>query len=560
MHKTILRLPDGRELSSGSIGHSAVCGITLTQCVNAGTELTIGSVCAGLLECSLLCPAEESPVQAGDEIALYRETERGERQFLGLFTAEKPNRVSRNKLKFVAYDRVSRLDQDVSRWLQELEGWPYSLWELAQMVCDRCRVPLRETVLPNGGLPVAPLTGEGITGRRLLQWIGQCTGRFCRANEAGELEFAWYAPSQVRITDQTVTEATASFQDTQLALEGTGLGLCFDRQGNVALEGEALSAQEQAENVTLTLPDAGERICCLSGSLQYSDYLVAPVTQVRICQSSQDVGTVWPETAGENPNCYVLSDNPILTAMDTANRKAVLKALYEQLCTVCYTPCQVSVPAGTAVRAGEIVTVEAAGGSFPVYVMSRVQSGQRDTVKCTGSRRRDSTAAVNQVSVQSLNGKVLNLRTEVDGIQAENRDLAGKMASLRLNVDGITATVESQKENMGVLRQEVTRLEQDATGLKLSVEKVRTDGASQVRTEKGFTFDDQGLRIRQTGSEMENRLDEQGMYVTRFGQTILQADSNGVTARDVTVRNYLIAGGHARLEEYETNRTACFWI
>ena len=67
---------------------------------------------------------------------------------------------------------------------------------------------------------------------------------------------------------------------------------------------------------------------------------------------------------------------------------------------------------------------------------------------------------------------------------------------------------------------------------------------------------------------MENRLDEMGMYVVRGAGTdnetpMLQADAYGVIATDVTVRNYLVIGDHARIEDYtdgtDHKRTACYF-
>ena len=76
----------------------------------------------------------------------------------------------------------------------------------------------------------------------------------------------------------------------------------------------------------------------------------------------------------------------------------------------------------------------------------------------------------------------------------------------------------------------------------------------------GYTFDDEGLHIAKSGEQMENRLDNTGMYVTRAEETILQANDAGVVATDVKVRNYLIVGTHARFEDYPEQRTACFWL
>ena len=58
---------------------------------------------------------------------------------------------------------------------------------------------------------------------------------------------------------------------------------------------------------------------------------------------------------------------------------------------------------------------------------------------------------------------------------------------------------------------------------------------------------------------MENTLDHTGMYVRRGNKVLLQANHKGVEAADVTVRNYLIVGDHARFEDYGGG-TGCFWI
>ena len=88
---------------------------------------------------------------------------------------------------------------------------------------------------------------------------------------------------------------------------------------------------------------------------------------------------------------------------------------------------------------------------------------------------------------------------------------------------------------------------------------IREQGVSKVQTGMGYTFDDEGLKIARTGQQIENLLDNTGMYVTRSGDVILQANADGVAASDVAVHNYLIVGS-SRLESYETGRTACFYI
>ena len=80
-------------------------------------------------------------------------------------------------------------------------------------------------------------------------------------------------------------------------------------------------------------------------------------------------------------------------------------------------------------------------------------------------------------------------------------------------------------------------------------------------TTTGFTFDESGLKVEKTGSDLQNRIDQSGMQVLRGSQQVLlRADVNGVLASDVQVHNYLIVGDHARFEDYAGNRTACYYI
>ena len=92
-------------------------------------------------------------------------------------------------------------------------------------------------------------------------------------------------------------------------------------------------------------------------------------------------------------------------------------------------------------------------------------------------------------------------------------------------------------------------------------------GVQRVKTSTGYLFDKNGLRISQTGSDITNLITNMGMYVKRgHGDTevtMLQADSGGVNATDLTANNYLIIGKHARFEDYgdDSNpRTGCFYI
>ncbi|MBR4108723.1 MAG: hypothetical protein IKK41_00135 [Oscillospiraceae bacterium] len=828
MIRNLLVLPSGEELFSGQAGENAICDVTVTRCVNTEDELMPGAVCAGMLEASVIA---EKPlnVAAGEEVTLYTVSDTGARRKEGIFIAEKPVWESANRYKLTAYDRISRLDKDLTGWLANLSGWPYGLLDFAGMVCAECGLELITQEIPNGDYPVQAFSGEGVTGRQLISWVGQASCRFCRATPDGQMEFAWYEKtgktigsgekiiqagpdSTVILEDmrkgdqlQAISEIKHSlstknsvklFQkgknilDLQtvgiyhsnqspnirhkMTLTDTGFrldvtksssvpdrslwGFCLGTAEELAgktitasavfstsktgqyatpylsffgidtepvydprtvfasyiggcISGEsvqqlAFSGGADAKSVTYTVTgnetkkyiailftlgnpqknttsagdwaqwdniqveyadaatayapytcnefsrtvpavcggrlnwNTGEltvthgRISSYAGeivpdgwksstgklstgalvtypletpytvwltpqlifalegrnylwsnvdnttagfhqdyyflgSLSYEDYQTAPVEKVQIRRTDTDVGAVYPDDPGVT-NAYILSGNYLLTNGQAETLETVAQELYAQVKDIAYTPCRLEIPASAGVRAGDVVSVtDKNGKEITVYVMRHTRSGQRDTLECTGSPRRDSSTAVNNQSYKALSGKVLNLRTDVEGLKVENADAAGKVAGLMLSVDNIKSSVEKQQASVDGVNTAISQLQQTAGEISATVKSIQDNGVTKVTNEFGLTIDESAIEIHRNTSEMTNRLNEKGMYVVRNAGTerevaMLQADADGVIATDVKVNNYLIIGTHARFEDYndgsDSKRTACFYL
>lgn len=99
-----------------------------------------------------------------------------------------------------------------------------------------------------------------------------------------------------------------------------------------------------------------------------------------------------------------------------------------------------------------------------------------------------------------------------------------------------------------------------AEDLTLEINKVVEAGANKVQTTTGFRFDDEGLNISKTGSQMNTTITEDGMTVYRNGDAVLIANNEGVQAEDLKATTYLIIGENSRFEDYGRSRTGCFWI
>jgi hypothetical protein len=119
-------------------------------------------------------------------------------------------------------------------------------------------------------------------------------------------------------------------------------------------------------------------------------------------------------------------------------------------------------------------------------------------------------------------------------------------------------------------REKVDKVESDvksATTLMRDTEKlvfeVIENGVDKVETKTGYRLDHDGLTISKSGEEMENVIDNTGMYVNRGDENILTANHKGVDAVNLRAKTYLIIGegdGRSRFEDYGTNRTGCYWI
>lgn len=346
MIKYIIALPDGTEISSGPGTTNAIMSVSYTGITNEQTDLALGSVCSAFTDITLITPGGGLDVAAGSDFTLYRVYE-GVRTKVGLFTADKPVRRSANIYKITGFDRVSKLDKDLTDWISQLTGWPYSIGYLAQEVCAACGVSLATTSFPNSGFYVhRPSLSGGITGRQLMRWIAEIAGKFCVANSDGLLEFRWYEPSGITI-------------------EPTGPNFFY------------------------------------GGSLSYADYKVSKVDSVKIRLADTDSGALWPE--GESDNPYVITGNRLLMTNVTEDTKTVLSTILQGIADAQYTPCNVSVPADRNVQAGQIVNItDKNGKTISAYVMKVVYSGKKINVESTGYAKRNNSESLNFLNSQAL--------------------------------------------------------------------------------------------------------------------------------------------------------------
>lgn len=401
MLQPIFTLPSGTELKGGSPG-SAVKSLTLHTAVNSGQEFTIGSAFSDYIEAEIWAdPGSSLQITAGDALTYYRQDDAGSRTKVGVFYAEKPTRTKRNSYKVTAYDTMSKLDADFSGWLRANQAqFPKTIWQLVQLACQRAGVTLASSSLPiNGSYSVQAFYADDLTCRQIISWAAEAAGCYAHMNADGRLQFLTYTDkrSTAKITPDGASNSTAYYAD----------------------------------------------------SLSYEDYAVKAIEKVQIRQSDSDVGVIYPDSTTAT-NTYAVQGNLLLTTGTEANLKSVAQNLYNVLKNVTYTPCKVAVPSSSGLACGQIVHVkDARGREFDTYLMSATISSGKASFESVGSASRESSSAVNSQSYKNLTGKMLEIKTSVDGLEVKASDLTGKYTDLKATVDGLSSEVKKDTKITG---------------------------------------------------------------------------------------------------------------
>ncbi len=150
-----------------------------------------------------------------------------------------------------------------------------------------------------------------------------------------------------------------------------------------------------------------------------------------------------------------------------------------------------------------------------------------------------SSNELNKTSIGSLTVTTGQIRAEVNSVETMYDDLEDrtnkleKDISLKVGPEDVTIAIQTE--------------------LSTGVEKV-------VTSDKKYKFDDTGLDISTSTSNISTKITEDGMIVKRKNEEVLIANNDGVIAEDLHAKTYLTIGNNSEFKDWNENRTACFWI
>lgn len=174
-------------------------------------------------------------------------------------------------------------------------------------------------------------------------------------------------------------------------------------------------------------------------------------------------------------------------------------------------------------------------------------------------------AVLSQTSakVDKINDEITLMASEIGINKAD-------ISSLKINTESINATVQSTKNNVEStfegIASDIETLTQrvdstiTAEAVEYKIQNALSKGTTEVTTTTGFVFDENGLTVAKSSSEMTTQITEDGMKVYKNNTPMLTANNEGVEAINLFASTFLVVGRNSRFEDYETNRTGCFWI
>ena len=216
------------------------------------------------------------------------------------------------------------------------------------------------------------------------------------------------------------------------------------------------------------------------------------------------------------------------------------------------------------------------------YVDEQIEQVKSDSNGYTDVKIEETTTLINnkvaqiQVTTDGITQRVENeekktveIESDIAELNTTTSAIESSVSELQLTDSSIAASVESLRENtktsLDGVNNELSSISKrvetamTAEQVEIKISETLANGVDSVTTTTGFTFNDEGLHISKSTSEMESLLDETGLTVSRRGTTMLQATSDGVDARNLTAQEYLRIE-NIRFEKYGRNRMGCFWI
>lgn len=441
----------------------------------------------------------------------------------------------KDEIKVIGYDRMIRFMKTFKQLELQLT-YPCKILKLVQRICEVCGVELYSTDFYNADLDVTEdfFTAQELTYRDVLEKIAQAT-----------LTTAFIEDNKLNLykVDNEVTEKLDKSYLTDLTIKekfGPVNALVLGR-GDVEDNIEEIDEKSIEQNGRCEIRfDENEFI-----EFQREKVIKGMFKQIKGIEyysfEASDVGVMWLKPCA----CIELGDK----------EDNLYKAYY--------------LKANITINTGISSNIEA---ELPEQTNTEYKVTTKEEKKTLKVER---LAKKNEGLIQDL--------------AVETKEQSQKLTKHEQDIDKITNTVSTNTTNINNNYQEIINKlgdkaqKDDVISLENKVETIQNDteyaikvsediqvnGVSKIKTETGYTFDNDGLKIEKTNAKTKSKFNEAGLeindamgsseesllyagYDEEIGETI-------VKSKNMVVGKYLTVGTYSRTEDYEEG-TGVFWI
>lgn len=279
-----------------------------------------------------------------------------------------------------------------------------------------------------------------------------------------------------------------------------------------------------------------------------------PINSVVLARTPQE-DNVYKSDPKAEKLCELKIENNRL--MDS-HRDYFINNLYESLKGLQYTALEAETFGVGVLNLGDVITVEREDGRrYKTVVLSdelEITQGVSEkiavSIPTTTSTDYSAAESADKQLLKAVELKVNKQNNTISSIVSDVKTLENSVETIGQSVKTITTTTEQITEITTHYRDNYY------------------NGVKKVDTTTGFVMDEDGFHVKKTEGKTESLLDDTGLKVTDASskERILFAgyDKNTgesvVETKNLHSQKYLTMGTNARFEDFEDNRTACFYV
>lgn len=353
--------------------------------------------------------------------------------------------IKQSDLRFkdiTAYDAMKSADIDVSAWYQGLT-FPITKKAMLHSLLNHLGIAFELQTLPNDDVSLEKTINPSyLKGRDVLYSLCELSGGF------GHIK------------------RTNTFKVVQLS----GLGLY---PSETFYPSEDLFPAESNEFISAGYMES-----------DYEEYLVEPITGVKIVQDDEDYGTM----VGTSDNIYTVTGNFLLYGKSSTELKSIAENILLVLKNKYYRPHTTTMIGLPYIEVGDAINIITTDDAIETFVFQRTLKGIQslvDEMSATGNKFRTNIPSPNN-EIQQMKGKYLNLVKTIDEVSSTITNVEKNLTTkIKQTEDEISQSVTDLDKNLKgqikVLSEEV-ELKVDANGVITAINV--SPGVAKIKANK----------------------------------------------------------------------------